>query len=65
MAKFQSDDFDGYARVRRKTTMQFYRDEETASRAALKIVMLGHEADVVPVPGDWPWAVTFDPLKVM
>lgn len=43
----------------------FYRDQESAELAAIKLAALGHDADVTPVTGGWPWCVTFRPEWVM
>ena len=43
----------------RKTTMTFWPDEESAGREALRLAMLGYEADVIPVRANWPYAVVF------
>ena len=42
------------------TTTIYFRDPEEASFAAMR-----YNGDVTPVPGPFPWAVTFRPDEVM
>lgn len=44
---------------KRKTTMTFWPDEESAGQEALRLAMLGFEADVIRVRSNWPFAVVF------
>lgn len=42
-----------------RMTMTFWPDAESAGREALRLALLGHEADVVQVRSNWPYAVVF------